>query len=606
MVASVSSPPVHSDGPVPVVEVEDLDVPDHDVPDHDVPVDAPAAAHVVDRTGADRRALIAVALVVAGVRLWVSRQRTTFSLWPDEVAQLAMARFLGGGNRWTMHNHSTWRPGYSALLSPVHWFIDDPITVFRTAMVLNALLGGIAAAMMFTLARRLTSLGTRGCALVVGVVALSPGALFVTDFVWSESLVVALFLATLVALLRFNDTPTIGSGLATAALAAAAFTTHSRMLPLVAVTIGVAAYAARRRALPPSTAAFVGAAALTATGAGALLTTAVVDRLWDRPAATNSVGEVLDRVTAIGPLLVSAAGQSWYLLVSSLGVVGFGVWGLARGIRGHDRALPRRGDAVIVAGAVGACVVLSIVFMSARTRPDHVVYGRYDDAVMAPVLIVGIATLVDHLRRRTRATIALATWTSTLLTAVVIVGFRSGPLSNGNGVEPMILGLQPFIDGAESIDVAAITVAASILMVAVAALGAVPTIGHRRTTQFSAALVAAAAAVLVVGGIRTAEVIDVGWNATSGEVDAEIRRLDDEILSGGVAIDYVIPVGSDDTKSLMSYQNSLPDNRFSVVPSPEAGTARFVLAPIDSGNGDGRRRLVWTDPSRTVSLWERV
>ena len=179
------------------------------------------------------------ALLVTLVRLWTSRGRDEFSLWPDEPAQLAMARFIGGGTRWTMHDHSTWQPGYATLISPVHWFTDDPVTVMHSALAVNAVLGGVAAWLLVLLVRRLTILGPWTAATIAAIIALAPAALFTTEFVWSEPLVAVLFPATLLALLRFGDSPTIARGALAGAFAALAFGTHSRMLPLAVVTIGV-------------------------------------------------------------------------------------------------------------------------------------------------------------------------------------------------------------------------------------------------------------------------------------------------------------------------------------------------------------------------------
>ena len=107
------------------------------------------------------RRIWALASVVAGVIVALARRRTSwgrdeYAIWPDEPAQLAIARCIGGGTRWNMDDHSVWRPLFGTLLAPVYWFTDDPVTVFHTALVLNALLGGIAAALLVFVARRLT------------------------------------------------------------------------------------------------------------------------------------------------------------------------------------------------------------------------------------------------------------------------------------------------------------------------------------------------------------------------------------------------------------------------------------------------------------------
>ncbi|MEP6295763.1 MAG: hypothetical protein ABJ382_00425 [Ilumatobacter sp.] len=543
--------------------------------------------------------LAAVGAIVTVLRLLVSGSRTTYSIWPDEPAQLAMARFLAGGTRWNMHDHSTWRPAYALLISPVYWFTDDATTVFRSAMVVNAALGGVAAVLLVLLTRRLTTLSAWASAVPAGVVMTAPASLFVTDFVWSESLVVVLFLATLLAFVRFDEAPDLARGAVAVAAATAAFATHSRMLPLVAVGIGIVLVAWRQGRTDVRVVAVCSAAAIAGAGFVQWASGAIVDRLWRDAAETNTVGAVAERAGDLGPLVVAAAGQWWYLVVSSLGIVGLGVWDIVRRIAdGHDEQ--RRATAIVAVSTLG-CVALSVVFMSERVRADRIVYGRYNDAVIAPVLVVGIAVLVGSIGTRRIAAVSGAVGASVVMAAVVLTAFRSEPLAGDNGVEPMILGLQPFVSGRSSIDVVPITLAALVLGTAVVAASRLPRAGGPRHVS-AAGLIGL---LLVVGGIRTADVIARGWNDTT---DIEpIQALADGPLAGGEPVDFYVRPGSDDTKALMVYQFVLPQSAFTVTEALDDGDARYVVAPSDSDwPADHPARSVWSDSLRGISLWERA
>lgn len=541
---------------------------------------------------------IVAATVVTAVRLIVSWSRTMYSVWPDEPAQLAMARLLGGGTHWSMHDHSTWRPGYALLLSPVYRLTDDAADVFRSAMVLNALLGGVATLLLVALGRRLTALSASGRAIASGAVMLAPAALFTTNFAWSESLLVPLFLATLLALVRFDEAPTLRRGVIAGAGSAAAFATHSRMLPVVAVVIGVVALALVANRITRRDGAIIVGVTVAGTIAAQSLSSALVARLWRTPAQTNTVGAVVERATDIGPLVVAAAGQWWYLAVTSVGVVGFGVWGFARRIRHGDDAEAR--SAAIIAVAVVACVALSVVFMSARERPDRIVYGRYNDAVITPVLVMGIATLVGVRRRRSLFVAIYVIGGSLIVAAGLLGAFRSVPLAAGNGVEPMILGLQPFIDGASSIDVVPITVAALALIVAVGGTA----LAIHQTARWKPIAALGLVLILAIGGVRTAAAIERTWT-DAGDTEP-LRSLEDGLLANGEPVDFYVPVGSDQTKSLMEYQFVLGDNEFTVIEDLGAGDARFVVAPDDAVWPDDRpARTAWDDPGRPIALWER-
>ncbi len=235
-----------------------------------------------------------------------------------------------------MDDHSVWRPLFGTLLAPVYWFTDDPTTVFHVALTLNALLGGIAAALLVSLARRLTPATPWWGAAIAVLVSLAPASVFSTDFVFSESLVAPLFLATLLGLLRLQQSPTLANGLVTALLAGAAFGAHSRMLPLTLITLGVIALAVVRRRMAVRHGIAGAAVAVAAVYAVSMYTAYVVDRLWDQPSTRNSIGGVREQLVSGVPVVVSALGQTWYLLVASLGVVVYGSVVLVRAALRRD------------------------------------------------------------------------------------------------------------------------------------------------------------------------------------------------------------------------------------------------------------------------------
>ena len=452
------------------------------------------------------------------MRLWVSKGRDEFSLWPDEPAQLAMARFLGGGVPWTMHDHSTWQPGYATLLSPVHWFTDDPVVVHHAALALNALLGGVAAAVLVVLARRLTPLGPWSGAAVAGMVALTPAVLFPTVLVWSESLVAVCFLLAVVALLRYAETPTVGRGAWAGIVSAAAFGTHSRMLPLAVVTIGVAVVLAVRRETSRRSAAAVVALTAAAMVAVKLYTGWIVDRLWDEPSSTNSLGGALSHVAGAPVSTVLAlAGQTWYLVVSTVGLVVYGSFVVVRAVRGREEAIGplapveraglRRRDSIVLLAIAVLGVAPSVLFMADRYRPDQVVYGRYNDVVVQPVVVIGLAVLVTTTSIRRIVVGAVTTGALGAVCAAMLVVWRRDALDAGAGIEPMILGLQPFAGSADAIEVVRITVLSTL---ATAVLASAAILGVRLGRP--AVVLAVAAGLIVVAGVRTADVINSGWH----------------------------------------------------------------------------------------------
>ena len=544
------------------------------------------------------RAALLTAVVVAVVRWLVSLGRDEYAIWPDEPAQLAMARFLGGGTPWNMHNHSVWRPGYAFLLSPVHRITDDPVSVFHAALGLNAVLGGIGAALMVVVARELTPMRPMACAACSALVACAPSMLFTTSFVWSESLVSPIFLATLLALLRLQRSPSLANALIAAACSTAAFATHSRLLPLAAITIGLILYETRH-VIGRGMAVVAVTAVAGGTVAASTVSSAIVDRLWNSPSSINSVGAAASRVTDIGPVLLAFAGQSWYLLVSSIGIVGYGV--VALGASAGRSSDARRRDATrLTLIVVGACVALSIVFMSGRVRTDQVIYGRYNDGVMAPVLLVGLWWLFTERRRRRVVVTALGVAAFVIASSAALWAWRRGPLSESNGLEPMILGLQPFIRSTPRIGVGAIASSAAVIgAVAVAASMWKP---GRRTLVLAPLLLA----LVVTGSVWTHDVLEREWSSR-GDYSV-VQAVRNDVIDDGEMIDFYLPAGSDSTNRLMLYEMYLPKNEFTVVSDVlDQESSTFVFAPSDDDRlTTSGAVLLWSDPDHPpFGLWQR-
>lgn len=550
----------------------------------------------------DRRrwalAALTAGVVVAVVRRWTSRGRGEYTIWPDEPAQLAVARFIGGGTRWNMDDHSVWRPLFGTLLAPAHWFTDDPVTVLHVAFVLNAVLGGFAAALLVLVARRLTPLSPWWGAAAAVAVSLAPAVLFTSEFVFAESLVAPLFLGTLLTLLHLHEVPTLRNGLAAALLAGAAFGAHSRMLPLAVIVLAVVAIAALRRRLRVRDASIIAATTVVAVALVELYTGWIVDRLWDEPSARNSPSAVFEQLTSGLPVLVSLIGQSWYQLVASLGVIVYGLVVLGRRSRDRD-AGPATGDAHIVLATVGACFALSVVFMSDRLRSDQLVYGRYNDAVVTPVIVVGLAALFGSIAVPRLLRVGVGAAAGTMLGGVVLWSARRDVLERSNGLEPMILGLQPFATSATSIDVLRISAVAAVLTVALAAIA---TSAPRRPVIAVGAL----SVLLVLGWVRTGTILDRSWD-DSGDVSA-VQELGDGVLRDQVAVDFHLPPGSTQTNRMMLYQFYLPDTVFTVVNEAGEATADYVFARLDADPetfADPSARLVWVDPRGSYGLFRR-
>lgn len=550
-----------------------------------------------------------LAVTVALGRWLFSRDRIVYHLHPDEAGNLAMARWISGGTRWNLFDHSTWRPGLATITAPIYWITDDPTNVFRGVLIVNAVLAGVAAVVLASLALRLTNLSPAGCVLAAGAVALAPPSLSATANAWAEALVTLTFLGTLWFLMSFYERPRLLTGCAALAVAAAGFTSHGRLLPLVPLTtvLTVALMLWRRAWWQAGVLAVFAVATFAASSAWA---DHVFSHVWDSPADANTVGDTLERLKKPLEVVEAAIGQTWYQLVATVGLFGIGTIvtaraALRRGAGGSDGEPPSPVDARLVLALTVPLVGVSWVFMSDRTRSDHLVYGRYTDAIIWPVLIVAIGWLVGlrHAAvRRDTPWIVTSVAAAALATAGAVFAFHEAAFAESVGVRPMIAGFMPWLGGRNAIPVFVLTGLSLIALAVLLALARWP--GPR-----SVALICVIGVALSVAGFRTHHALALRLNIWASA--SAVTAIED-IVPPGVPLGFRFvrdadnPAASwdDQRRRGQLYQMYLPDREFVRDRGVDDGVGPYVFAPVgDPELAEAGAEVLWTDPRVRIALW---
>lgn len=621
-----SEAPAHADDDTPVggIAVDDLDP--GPSPAHAEATEQPAAPPVVaqledpdgaspgidvdtahedtvPRTPIPAAWLWSLAVVVAVVRYWFSSNRRMFHIAIDEPAQLAIGRFISGGTRWNLFDHSTWRPGMGTLMAPIFWFTDDYATIMHAGLMMEAALGGAAAAVMATLARRITPMSRTACVMATLVVALAPASLSATAYVWAEGLVTLTFLGALMMTIDFYDTGRRGAGSAAIIISVLGVVAHGRLMPyLVLVTAVVIGRSLFRKEW--AQAAVHAVVAVGWTVLGLAYTSYVFDHVWDKTGSSNTIGTVFKRLPHVTDNLQSTVGQGWYQFVATAGLaaIGFGL-AIAAAIRWPNVVSSR--NARIVLLYTFPLLVVSIVFMSGRTRSDHRAYGRYNDAVMWPLLVLGIAWLLDrrHGIRPVRRIAAGATVIGLSAAATYAVDRWYGDdWATSVGVRPMIAGFAPVIGVANLIPAVRLAVFG---MVALAVLIAVSMLPKRQVLLSVLAL-----GFLVVAGKRTHESLNTRLN--SWEPATAVAEIDEKIPPDAVLGVKFVPDSEhpkvkwdDQRRRIQIYQFALPHHLVVRDYGLDDSVGPYVFAPLDDKEMTAAgAKVLWKEPGLMYGLWQ--
>jgi hypothetical protein len=550
--------------------------------------------------------LLALTTLVTAGRFWFSSNRTMIHIAIDEPAQLAMARWLAGGTRWNLFDHSTWRPGMATLLTPLYWFTDDTTTLMRGGLLIGAVLGGVGAVLLARIACRITTMSPLACVVTAAVVALAPSSLAATSYIWAESLVTVTFLGALLLTIDTYDSGRIGSAIGAIVVSVLGFVAHGRLLPFVALVavVVVGRFALRREWRHAGLLAVI---AIGWTVIGHTYTTWIFNHVWDDPGSSNTVGSITTRLPRVTDNAQSLVGQSWYQFVATAGLAaaGVGVAIVAAVRRDAHRAPLTPRNARILLTYTLPLVAVSVIFMSGRTRADQRIYGRYNDAIMWPLIIVGVAWLLSlrHAVRPVRLVAGVASVVGLTAAGTYAVDrWHGAEFAESVGVRPMVAGFAPVIGTTNAIPAVEVAVYGMAMFVGLVVIALLP----RR----SALLTVVAVAYLVVGGVRTHDGLNTRLN--SWQPTAEVAAIE-EFVPPGEELGVKFVRDADDPKvkwddqrrRIQLYQFSLPDRLVVRDRGVDDDVGPFVFAPVgDPELAAAGAKVVWKDPRIMYALWE--
>ncbi|TDB86361.1 hypothetical protein E1264_18155 [Actinomadura sp. KC216] len=340
------------------------------------------------------------------VRLWFARARTSPAANPDETGYLVAARWLAGSAGGDLSGNTFYQGGYPLLLVPAYWVSRDPATVYTIVMVINAVLGAALFPLGYAAARRL-GLGRRAGPAVAFAAALLPATTFFGAFALADAVLPALVLAWLLVLDRFVREGRALDAVGASVVASYAAMVHTRGTVVLVVHVLVLVGVAVTHRLRDRATVAGGAVALAGYAAGASLNARIEGELY--PGGVRDLAASLElRITTVPGqewALSGAAGQVWYLIVSTWGLAGVGLAAVAAVLARRRAPRPDR----IMAAALLA-TTLAIAYASSAALPDehrvgNFAYGRYLSCLALAYTLIGAAALA---RSGPRAAVRLA------------------------------------------------------------------------------------------------------------------------------------------------------------------------------------------------------
>jgi hypothetical protein len=408
---------------------------------------------------------------VAVVHVVFVRAMTAPIIMADEYGYLGGARRILGDGPQT---HVPYHVGAALLYLPAWALGGDAIGAYHAALLTNALLAGVltlAAWWVAALWQPLRAPWPRAAAAVA--VGLYTSFLGYSSLAGPEIAFAAVELALVGVVAAALRDPRPGRFALLGAGCGVAWMLHpigagvTAAAALVAV-LALRPLAAHLRAL----AAFAGPVAV-----GVLVTAVLGD--WVTGAVNDptqySSGAFFrraDSLAALHRMLISSFGQAFYLTAATFGLAALGVLELVRAWRrgGPDRlslAFP------LVTSAFVA--VISVVAFAHAPRIDSYLYGRYNECVVAPLLLAALAALVQGERAALWRRYVVTAGGITLALGVAFYALAgSARLHDGVYSLVMVLGIDPLrrrLGWPDPVPIACVAFAGCVLLTLVRRVG---------------------------------------------------------------------------------------------------------------------------------------
>ena len=500
--------------------------------------------------------MVVLYLVFASVHLGLSSAMSGPVVETDEAGYLGVASLLARG-RGLIFEGSPYHPGYGAALWPVERLTSDPATLYRAALVLNALaLAGLVVG-VYLLTRWLVNPGAWALRTAIAVVVgVYPPFLAYGNIAIEINLFIPLCVFTAVAVAWAASHETAGRWAVAGLLAGACFVVHPEGGFVVVAALAIAGgarrpWAGRVRALV-GVLAGIQAAAVPGTllisrvlryqtyhllRAGALVGNAVAHGPVPATGTQSRGKAVVDALSRTGLVAnhrallgYEIAGQVWYLVIGSAGLAVIGA--LVAGRAAWRVYATGAGDPADFVGAfalplVALCVVFAsdrfIVGPNGTGQADALLYGRYNDHVIAVVLVLGAVQLARLPTSTRRAVLGWGAAAAAVIAGcgVVLAHGRTAKALAAPVVYANVFALQPLLRLFGRVDVTAITLVGAVVGVGVVALA-----------RWQA--LAALAPALVVGGFASG-----AYSARSQVTDSAARTEQRVILRALSIVDRV-------------------------------------------------------------------
>jgi hypothetical protein len=388
---------------------------------------------------------IVAALAWIVLRIWVVANAEA-PRGPDNIGPWATAFVWARMHpRVDMVDLPPYSVGTGAVLAPILLVVDDPVLRYRIGILVLSCIALVGACAISMTVRSTLRCGRRGFVAAMLVGALGTSVAFTTSFTWVEPAAFAYFGVWLALVTWTFARPTWPRVMFVGMYSGSAVLIHGRftlLAPIWLLMIAWLEFSEHRTGRSSRVAAATLGGLIVSIAASMAfarwLRSSIVDEAWSESSFGSDLTFVheMDEIDYWIAVAQTGVGQAWYGATSTFGLALVGAWTLVRVARrrpddddGRRRVMTAR---TILAGS-GAIYATSVLWIApalldpapppwGRGRWDHLVHGRYIDAVAIALASFGAAALVSRPATASRRVLALSVASVLALSGAIIVG----------------------------------------------------------------------------------------------------------------------------------------------------------------------------------------
>lgn len=388
--------------------------------------------------------LIVVYIVFLIFHLLISLSAKTPLVYADEAGYIQNARDLING----IVPKNTYYPGYSICIIPAFLISNDIQVAYVIVHIINSLLMAFIPVLSYKLITIYDGSLSRYLKVIITlIVSTYPSYILYSNFAMAEALFIPLFLFLALQVYYLAKSKGKRKYLWVTAPATYAYLvfTHPRafaILPAFLITLLLIVFSNSKIALSILKSANKRVYIFICSSACFVLLILIAFFVV-RSGGGYSAGYIKRLVEVfslegMGSLIITWAGQMYYLIISTFGLVLFGYYYGIRYIIKHFREYKENKLVIFYLFIILSLFFLSLLsawFMMGHTRVDHLLYGRYNEGVLLPVFIMGLIC-IEKKDISTKAIIVMiaSTFSIFLLLYVTRLNFLNNSITNNMNV----------------------------------------------------------------------------------------------------------------------------------------------------------------------------